>query len=215
MDRPSVEAQISDRMTGVPPQEVLPSDSVSSTSIPMTPQSQISDPFEPCASTASLFLFAQGPVILSLHHDTLAVERHFTRHSENIDFISVDNVSERGAGRLVVSYDVGQTAIVWDLFTGSEISRFASCDHLRVAAWMRNGTVAFGEFSLSLPIQHPATDTIDRKWEGGDHLVRTFHVRAQVDSHHFRPYHCSRAIIGLSDARNRVGGDAKEFGVPS
>ncbi|KAL1886610.1 hypothetical protein Plec18167_000542 [Paecilomyces lecythidis] len=123
----------------------------------MTPQSQISDPFEPCASTASLFLFAQGPVILSLHHDTLAVERRFTRHSENIDFISVDNVSERGAGRLVVSYDVGQTAIVWDLFTGSEISRFASFDHLRVAAWMRNGTVAFGNGKGEIILFEPST----------------------------------------------------------
>jgi hypothetical protein len=113
----------------------------------MTPQSQIADPFEPCASTASLFLYAQGPVILCLHHDTLAIERRFTRHSENIYFISVDNVSERGAGRLVVSYDVGQTAIVWDLFTGSEIARFASFEHLRVAAWMRNGNLAFGEFA--------------------------------------------------------------------
>lgn len=99
---------------------------------------------EPCASTASLFLYAQGSTILCLHHDTLAVERRFSSHQENIDFISVDNVSERGAGRLVVSYDVGQTAIVWDIFTGTEIARFASFEHLRVASWMRNGNVAFG-----------------------------------------------------------------------
>ncbi|KAJ9247944.1 hypothetical protein DTO195F2_8983 [Paecilomyces variotii] len=144
-------------MAGVSLQEVLPSDSVSSTSIPMTPQSQISDPFEPCASTASLFLYAQGPVILSLHHDTLAIERRFTQHGENIDFISVDNVSERGAGRLVVSYDVGQTAIVWDLFTGSEIARFASFEHLRVAAWMRNGTVAFGNGKGEIILFEPST----------------------------------------------------------
>ena len=109
------------------------------------PQVQISEPrFEPCAATASLFLYAQGSKILCLHHDTLAVERRFTSHSDDIDFISVDNVSERGAGRLVVSYDVGQTAIVWDIFTGTEISRFASFEHLRVASWMRNGNVAFG-----------------------------------------------------------------------
>jgi hypothetical protein len=100
--------------------------------------------FEPCASTASLFLYAQGSTILCLHHDTLAVERRFDSHQEDIDFISVDNVSERGAGRLVVSYDVGQTAIVWDIFTGTEIARFASFEHLRVASWMRNGNVAFG-----------------------------------------------------------------------
>jgi hypothetical protein len=100
--------------------------------------------FQPCASTASLFLFSQGSVILCVHHDTLAVERRFTLHSDRIAFICVDNVSERGAGRLVVSYDFAQTAIVWDLFTGSEISRFASYEPLRVAAWMRNGHVTFG-----------------------------------------------------------------------
>lgn len=72
------------------------------------------------------------------------MERRFSSHQENIDFISVDNVSERGAGRLVVSYDVGQTAIVWDIFTGTEVARFASFEHLRVASWMRNGNVAFG-----------------------------------------------------------------------
>ena len=83
-------------------------------------------------------------MILCLHHDTLAVERRFTSHQEDIEFISVDNVSERGAGRLVVSYDVGQTAIVWDIFTGTEIARLASFEHLRVASWMRNGNVAFG-----------------------------------------------------------------------
>jgi hypothetical protein len=64
-----------------------------------------------------------------------------------VQFISVDNVSERGAGRLVVTYDVGQTAIVWDLFTGSEHARFAAFEPLQVAAWMRNGNVAFGKLT--------------------------------------------------------------------
>lgn len=112
----------------------------------MAPQPQAQESrFEPCASTASLFLYGQGSTILCLHHDTLAIERRFTSHQEDIEFISVDNVSERGAGRLVVSYDVGQTAIVWDIFTGTEIAQFASFEHLRVASWMRNGNVAFGK----------------------------------------------------------------------
>ena len=100
--------------------------------------------FEPCAATASTFLYAQGSSILCLHHDTLAVDRRFQRHQEQILLISVDNVSDQGAGRLVVSYDAGQTAIVWDLFTGDEIARFASYEQILVAAWMRNGNVAFG-----------------------------------------------------------------------
>lgn len=110
----------------------------------MAASSQAPDCLEPCASTASLFLFAQGPVITCLHHDTLALERRFEGHADQVCFISVDNVSERGAGRLVVSYDTGQTAIIWDLFTGTTIARFSSFEDLRVAAWMRNGNVAFG-----------------------------------------------------------------------
>ena len=116
---------------------------------PMAPPPQIADQtFEACASTASLFLYAQGSVILCLHHDTLALERRFENHQQDIAFISVDNVSERGQGRLVVSYDIGQTAIVWDLFTGTEIARFSSFQPLRVASWMRDGNVAFGMLSL-------------------------------------------------------------------
>ena len=58
--------------------------------------------------------------------------------------LAVDNVSDRGAGRLVVSYDAEMTAIVWDLFTGDEIARFASFEPLHVAVWMKDGNVAFG-----------------------------------------------------------------------
>ena len=100
--------------------------------------------FDPCAATASIFLFAQVNSVLCLHHDTLAIERRFEKHKDEIVLLSVDNVSERGAGRLVVSYDAGQTAIVWDLFTGDEIARFASYEQIKVASWMRNGNVAFG-----------------------------------------------------------------------
>jgi hypothetical protein len=100
--------------------------------------------FQPCAATASLFLYAQGSTVLCLHHDTLAIERRFQKHTDDIQLIAVDNVSETGAGRLVVTYDVKQTAIVWDLFTGEQISRFASYESLKVAAWMRNGNIAFG-----------------------------------------------------------------------
>jgi hypothetical protein len=101
--------------------------------------------FEPCAATASHFLFTQDSSIICLHHDTLAIDRRFESHKKEILFLSVDNVSEQGAGRLVVSYDAGQTAIVWDLFTGDEVARFASYEPIRVAAWMKNGNIAFGE----------------------------------------------------------------------
>lgn len=100
--------------------------------------------FEPCASTGSIFLYAQGSHVVCLHHDSLAVERRFQKHTDNVQLIAVDNVSETGAGRLVVTYDIQQTAIVWDLFTGDQISRFASYEPLKVAAWMRNGNIAFG-----------------------------------------------------------------------
>ncbi|KAK4696147.1 hypothetical protein P7C71_g1726, partial [Lecanoromycetidae sp. Uapishka_2] len=48
--------------------------------------------FEPCAATASIFLYAQGNAILCLHHDTLAIERRFELHKERVLFIAVDNV---------------------------------------------------------------------------------------------------------------------------
>ncbi|KAK2751144.1 hypothetical protein FQN57_000219 [Myotisia sp. PD_48] len=112
---------------------------------------------EPCAATASLFLFCQGSTIVVLHHDTLALDRRFNRHRDNIKLIAVDNVSERGAGRLVISYDTGQTAIIWDLFTGQEITRFASFEPIRVAAWMRNGNIAFGNMKGEVVLFEPST----------------------------------------------------------
>jgi hypothetical protein len=101
--------------------------------------------FEPCAATASMFLYAQGSSIVCAHHDTLTIEKRFARHSDEVLLLAVDNLSELGAGRLVVSYDAGQTAIVWDIMTGDEVARFASYEHLTCAAWMKNGNVAFGE----------------------------------------------------------------------
>jgi WD40 repeat protein len=115
------------------------------------PQTNLSREFEPCDATASMFLYAQGNSVVCAHHDTLKIERVFSRHTEEVKLLAVDNVSERGAGRLVISYDAGQTAIVWDLMTGDEVARFASYNDLSVAAWMRNGNVAFGGFSILWP----------------------------------------------------------------
>ncbi len=112
--------------------------------------------FEPCAATASYFLYAQRNVILCLHHDTLAIERRFVSHQEDVLWIAVDNASEAGAGRLVVSYDTGQTALVWDLFTGDEVARFVSYEQIKIAAWMKNGNIAFGEHQFSCDTLHAA-----------------------------------------------------------
>jgi hypothetical protein len=95
-----------------------------------------------------MFLYAQGPSVVCCHHDTLSIERRFSRHSDEVQLLAVDNLSDMGTGRLVVSYDAGQNAIVWDLMTGDEVARFASYEHLTAAAWMRNGNVAFGKFFL-------------------------------------------------------------------
>jgi hypothetical protein len=114
--------------------------------MPSTP-TEITRDFDPCAATASMFLYAQGNAVVCAHHDTLTIERRFSRHTEEIQLLAVDTVSERGAGRLVMSYDVGQTAIVWDCMTGDELARFASYENLTVAAWMRNGNVAFGKIN--------------------------------------------------------------------
>ncbi|KAF1930930.1 uncharacterized protein M421DRAFT_99495 [Didymella exigua CBS 183.55] len=113
--------------------------------------------FQPCAATGSFLLYAQHNVIYCLHHDTLAIERRFERHREDVSWISTDNVSERGAGRLVLSYDTGSTAIVWDLLTGDEVARFASYEQIRVATWMRNGNVAFGNAQGNIILFEPST----------------------------------------------------------
>lgn len=102
-------------------------------------------PFEPCAATASFLLYAQRNRILVLHHDSLAIERRFDLHREDVIWIAVDTVSERGSGRLAVSYDAGNTAIVWDILSGAEISRFSAYEHIKAASFMRNGNIAFGE----------------------------------------------------------------------
>lgn len=113
-------------------------------------EAAIDTPLEPCAATDSHFLFAQGSTVVVIHHDSLALEKRFTKHTEDILLISVDNVSERGQGRLVVTYDAGKTAIVWDLYTGEQFSRFASYEPLLAASWMRNGNIAFGEYLIFL-----------------------------------------------------------------
>ncbi|EHK26592.1 uncharacterized protein TRIVIDRAFT_50286 [Trichoderma virens Gv29-8] len=49
------------------------------------------------------------------------------------------------------------TAIVWDLMTGDEISRFVSYETLTVASWMRNGNVAFGNTQGNIILFEPTT----------------------------------------------------------
>lgn len=105
--------------------------------------------FESCAATGSFFLYAQRNVILVLHHDTLAIERRFELHREDVKWITVDNVSERGAGRLAASYDAGHSTIVWDILTGREIARFAAYEEINTAQFMRNGNIAFGRSGVA------------------------------------------------------------------
>ncbi|OBS17218.1 hypothetical protein FPOA_12248 [Fusarium poae] len=120
--------------------------------------------FDPCAATASIFLYAQGSSVACCHHDTLAIERIFSRHASDIQLLAVDNHSEAGGGRFVVSYDADQTAIVWDLMTGDEISRFACRNHLTVAAWMKNGNVAFSNTKGSIIMFKPSTSEYVSSW---------------------------------------------------
>ncbi|GAO13307.1 hypothetical protein UVI_02013210 [Ustilaginoidea virens] len=70
------------------------------------------------------------------------------------------SIVQVGGGRLTVSYDAGQVAIVWDLMTGDEVARFTSYETLTAAAWMRNGNVAFGKRNGALRGIHIAV-TLD------------------------------------------------------
>lgn len=110
----------------------------------LTPENTDAE-LEPCAATASFLLYAQRNVILIVHHDTLAIERRFELHREDVSWITTDNSSERGSGRLAVSYDTGNTAIVWDILTGGEVARFSAYEHIKTACFMRNGNIAFGK----------------------------------------------------------------------
>lgn len=168
---------------------------------PVTPFRPDED-FEPCAATASIFLYAQGSSVICLHHDTLAIDRRFELHKDRILFLSVDNVSERGAGRLVVSYDAGQTAIVWDLFTGDEIARFASFETIRVAAWMKNGNIAFGKTSLGKRRRDILMGS--RELARERHTIRAFYIRARLRANHLRPYYGNCACHRLPNLRHWV-----------
>lgn len=113
--------------------------------------------FDPCAATASFLLYSQRNLILVLHHDTLAIERRFDLHREDVLWIEVDNTSERGSGRLAVSYDAGSTAIVWDILTGGEVARFSAYENMRIATFMRNGNIAFGNDQGNIILFEPST----------------------------------------------------------
>lgn len=100
--------------------------------------------FNPCTATASMLLYAQGTSIICAHHDTLAIERRFSKHQEKIQLLKADTISDRGAGKWVFSYDASKTVIVWNCLTGIEKTSFISRKTLTAVAWIRNGSLAFG-----------------------------------------------------------------------
>ena len=101
---------------------------------------------QPCTATPTFVLFAQGTSILCLLYDSLALERRFEGHVEDITLIVADNTSEDGVGR-IVSVDASKRAIVWDSHTGDELARYDAFAEIKVVAWMKNGNLAFGGFS--------------------------------------------------------------------
>ncbi|KAI0968008.1 hypothetical protein F4678DRAFT_231081 [Xylaria arbuscula] len=114
--------------------------------------------FEPTAATDQVLLYGQGNSVVVANHDTLSIERRFSRHSAEVQLLAVDTQSATmGNGRFVVSYDTDMTAIVWDLMTGEEVARFSSYEHLTCAVWMRNGNVAFGNVQGNVILFEPMT----------------------------------------------------------
>ncbi|KAH8156690.1 hypothetical protein CIB48_g11557 [Xylaria polymorpha] len=114
--------------------------------------------FEPAAATDRMLLYGQGNSVVVANHDSLTIERRFSRHSAEVQLLAVDTQSATmGNGRFVVSYDVDMTAIVWDLMTGEEVARFASYENLTCAVWMRNGNVAFGNVQGNVILFEPMT----------------------------------------------------------
>ncbi|KAF2152508.1 hypothetical protein K461DRAFT_313187 [Myriangium duriaei CBS 260.36] len=112
----------------------------------------------PCAATQHLLLYAQRNVVLCLRHDTLSIEYRLEKHKEDVSWICVDNTSERSASQLMVSYDTGNTAIVWDINSGKEISRFVAYETLLCASFMKNGNIVFGGTGGNIVLFEPSTN---------------------------------------------------------
>jgi hypothetical protein len=51
----------------------------------------------PCAATASIFFYAQGTSIVCCHHDTLVIEKTFSKHADEVVLLAVDNHSNVGS----------------------------------------------------------------------------------------------------------------------
>ncbi|RKF59609.1 putative wd g-beta repeat protein [Golovinomyces cichoracearum] len=114
----------------------------------------------PCSATASMFFYAKGSSIICTHHDTLAIERRFTKHKEEVRLLAVDTISERGSGKWAASYDASQTVIVWNCLTGDELSGFISDQMLTTIVWTRNGTIASGNAQGNVLLFEPATSKL-------------------------------------------------------
>lgn len=129
--------------------------SSSSMSLSLKSTNGDSGPLNPCAATFRLFLYAQGSSVLCLQHDSLALERRFERHAEDVAIIAVEPGNEEMPAR-VVSVDRSKLAIVWDANTGDEIARYTAYEDIRVAAWMKNGNLAFGDSMGNVILFDPA-----------------------------------------------------------
>ncbi|CAG9989491.1 unnamed protein product [Clonostachys byssicola] len=110
----------------------------------------------PCASSESMFFYTQGSAIIRVHHNTLAMDTQLQHHSNDIILIEVNNSSRRESGKYVFTYDTGGVAVVWNLATGKEVSRFVS-PQLTCAAWMRNGDLVLGNAKGCLIFFDPIT----------------------------------------------------------
>lgn len=117
---------------------------------------------QPCAASSTMFLYGQGNSVVCLKHDTLELERRMESHEREVLIVSIDNTTPEAPR--VVSVDAGKTAIVWDLLSGEEVSRFTSYEDIRVATWMKNGNLTFGKFFISKSTSNstPITDLCQR-----------------------------------------------------
>lgn len=101
--------------------------------------------FDLCVVIFNMFFYVQGNLVVCCQYDSFIIERWFVCYFEEVQLLVVDNQSDMGVGRLVVSYDVGQMVIVWDLFMGDEVVWFVFYENFICVVWMCNGNVVFGE----------------------------------------------------------------------
>ncbi|KAI4610529.1 uncharacterized protein J4E87_010783 [Alternaria ethzedia] len=187
----------------------IKSNSVRSTDVKLKPPTPGQDEFafEPCAATGSFLLYAQRNVILVLHHDTLAIERRFDRHREDVSWISVDTTSERGnAQGNIILFEPSTSEHLSARTIFDPITALAPASDCRTfAIGYLNGSILIATLQPSFTILHTLTTPRNPSpiaglaWHGSSSKQKSEMLAAQTSDGDLRVWSVPKAQHG-SDA---------------